>query len=101
MQKRNGYALRSDGKATPFSFAQIAPLSHSCRVPTIRVSHSRGGEKLDKDRIVNALNAIQNGEEAGMFHDELEVAIGVLVESSDALIEKVVQDIREDADSES
>ena len=55
---------------------------------------------LDKDKIVNALNAIQNGKsDGGEYHDELEVAIGVLMETSDERIAAVVQDIHEDADS--
>ena len=55
---------------------------------------------LDKDKIVNALNAIQNGKsDGGEHHDELEVAIGVLMETSDERIAAVVQDIHEDADS--
>jgi hypothetical protein len=55
---------------------------------------------LDKDKIVNALNAIQNGQAPGNFHDEIEVALGVLMETSEDLIAKVVEEIHEDADSE-
>ena len=54
---------------------------------------------MDKDKIVNALNAIQNGQsDGGEYHDELEVAIGVLMETSEETIAAVVQDIHEDAD---
>ena len=55
---------------------------------------------MDKDKVVNALNAIQNGAGAGQYHEELEVAIGVLVEASDLLIAAVVAEIHEDAQAE-
>ena len=55
---------------------------------------------LDKDKIVNALNAIQNGADGTAFHDELEATIGVLMEVGEDLIAKVVEDIHEDCDSE-
>ncbi len=51
---------------------------------------------MDKDQILNAANAIQNGEDAGRFHDELEVIIGLIMEASDVTIAAVVLDIRED-----
>ncbi|MDR1565058.1 MAG: hypothetical protein LBS74_08890 [Oscillospiraceae bacterium] len=51
---------------------------------------------MDKDKIVNALNAIQSGEDSGKFHDELEVAISVLMETSEEVIAAVVRDIHED-----
>ncbi|MDD4494433.1 MAG: hypothetical protein PHV32_08830 [Eubacteriales bacterium] len=54
---------------------------------------------MDKDKILNALNAIQNGMDAGAFHDELEIAMGVLMETSEEAIAAVIQDIREDNDS--
>lgn len=54
---------------------------------------------MDKDKILNALNAIQNGTDSEAFHDELEIAIGVLMETSEEAIAAVIQDIREDNDS--
>ena len=54
---------------------------------------------MDKDKILNALNAIQNGTDAGAFHDELEVAIGILMETSDEVIAAVILEIHEDDDS--
>ncbi|MDD4474288.1 MAG: hypothetical protein PHV95_00655 [Eubacteriales bacterium] len=54
---------------------------------------------MDKDKILNALNAIQNGTDAGVFHDELEVAIGILMETSDEVIAAVILEIHEDDDS--
>jgi hypothetical protein len=54
---------------------------------------------VDKDKILNALNAIQGGADAGYYHDELEVAIGILMETSEEAIAAVVKDIHEDDDS--
>jgi hypothetical protein len=54
---------------------------------------------LDKDKVVNALNAIQAGQDSGVFHDELSVAIGVLMETGEDLIAKVVRDIHNDCDN--
>jgi hypothetical protein len=55
-------------------------------------------QNLDKDSIVNALNAIQNGKDAGFYHDQLEVVIGVLMETSEETIAAVIKDIHEDTD---
>ena len=35
---------------------------------------------MTKDRLVEALNAIQNGRDAGGYHDELETLIGLLLD---------------------
>ena len=51
---------------------------------------------MDKDKIVNALNAIQNSSDGIKFHDELQVAIGVMMETSEDDIAAVNQDIHED-----
>lgn len=48
---------------------------------------------MNKDTILNAANAIQNGADAGAYHDELEVIIGLVMESSDEAIAAVVQEI--------
>ncbi|OGO91717.1 MAG: hypothetical protein A2Y17_13210 [Clostridiales bacterium GWF2_38_85] len=55
---------------------------------------------MDKDTIVNALNAILNGADSSGYHDELEVTLGVLMETSEEVIAAVVRDIQEDAESE-
>jgi hypothetical protein len=55
---------------------------------------------LDKDTVVNALNAIQNGADSGGYHDELEVAISVLMETSEDVIAQAVRDTHEDAEGE-
>ncbi|MDR1409609.1 MAG: hypothetical protein LBJ12_04970, partial [Oscillospiraceae bacterium] len=39
-----------------------------------------------KDVVVNALNAILNGQDAGYFHDELDVVLSVLMETSEEVI---------------
>jgi hypothetical protein len=54
---------------------------------------------MDKDKIVEALNAIQNGTDAGHFHDELEVVIGLVMNASDEDIAAVIQEIHEDAEN--
>jgi len=51
---------------------------------------------VNKDKILDALNAIQNGSDAGEFHDELEAVIGILIETSEETIAAVVQDIHGD-----
>ncbi|MCL2509410.1 MAG: hypothetical protein FWF05_09560 [Oscillospiraceae bacterium] len=51
---------------------------------------------MNKDKILDALNAIQNGSDAGEFHDELEAVIGILIETSEETIAAVVQDIHGD-----
>ena len=53
---------------------------------------------MNKDKILNALNAIQNGSDAGEFHDELEAVIGILMETSEETIAAVIQDIHDDSD---
>ena len=55
---------------------------------------------MDKDTIVNALNAILNGADSSGYHDELEVTLGVLMETSEEVIAAVVRDIQEDVESE-
>lgn len=51
---------------------------------------------MNKDKILNAANAIQNGADAGAYHDELEVIIGLIMEASDETIAAVVLDISTD-----
>jgi hypothetical protein len=55
---------------------------------------------VDKDQILNAANAIQNGEDACAFHDELEVIIGLIMEASEETIAAIVHDISTDSDTE-
>jgi hypothetical protein len=54
---------------------------------------------MDKDTIVNALNAIQNGASAAKYYDEMEVVIGLVMNATDADIAAVVAEIHEDTDS--
>ncbi|MDR2044244.1 MAG: hypothetical protein LBQ15_07735 [Clostridium sp.] len=53
---------------------------------------------MDKDSIVNALEAIQGGANAAAYHDALEVALGVLMETSEEMIAVVVADIHAEMD---
>jgi hypothetical protein len=53
---------------------------------------------VDKDRILEAANAIQNGMDAGAYYDELEVIIGLIMEASEETIAAVVRDISTDSD---
>jgi len=48
---------------------------------------------VNKDKILNAANAIQNGTDAGAYHDELEVIIGLIVNASDENIAAVIEEI--------
>jgi hypothetical protein len=52
---------------------------------------------MDKDRLVNAANAIQGGADAGNYYDELEMIIGLIMNTSDADIAAVWREIHEDA----
>jgi hypothetical protein len=51
---------------------------------------------VNKDKILEAANAIQNGSDASNYHDELEVIIGLIMESSEETIAAVVLDISTD-----
>jgi hypothetical protein len=55
---------------------------------------------MDKDKIVNALNAIQNGADIGGYHDELEVIFCLIMNATDADIAAAIQEIHEDAEGE-
>jgi hypothetical protein len=57
----------------------------------------QGGDIVNKDRILEAANAIQNGSDASNYHDELEVIIGLIMDASDLLIAAVVRDISTDS----
>jgi hypothetical protein len=54
---------------------------------------------MDKDKILNAANAIQGGADAGAYNDELEVIIGLIMNATDADIAVVWQEIHEDAEN--
>ena len=41
---------------------------------------------MNKAKILEALNAIQNGESVGLYHDELETLIGVITNISDEAV---------------
>jgi hypothetical protein len=52
---------------------------------------------VTKDRLVEALNAIQNGRDAGEFHDELETIIGIMLDRvSQDDIDMAYAELRED-----
>ena len=53
---------------------------------------------MNKDKILNAANAIQNGTDAGTYHDELEVIIGLIMNASDEDIAAVIEEISIDQD---
>ena len=54
---------------------------------------------MNKDRILEAANAIQNGNDGGGYHDELEVIIGLILNATDEDIAAIIQDIHDDSDS--
>ena len=51
---------------------------------------------MNKDKLVNALNAIQNGRDAGEFHDELETVIGLVMNTTDEAIAAAWEEISSD-----
>jgi len=51
---------------------------------------------LTKDKIVEALNAIQNSRGAGQYHDELETAIALLVNANDGEVAAAWDEIQSD-----
>jgi hypothetical protein len=55
---------------------------------------------MDKDKILNAANAIQGGADGGNYNDELEVIIGLIMNATDEDIAAVWQEIHEDAETE-
>ena len=54
---------------------------------------------MNKDKIIEAANAIQNGNDGGEYHDELEIIIGLIMNATDKDIAAIVQDIHDDSDS--
>lgn len=54
---------------------------------------------MDKEKILAALYAIQNGDkDAGCFHDEIETLIGIVVEMQDSIIETAWTDLQTDTE---
>ena len=53
---------------------------------------------MNKDKLVEALNAIQNGRGAGQYHDELETVIGLVMNASDEDITAAWEEISKDTD---
>lgn len=51
---------------------------------------------MDKDKLLAALNELQNGEDAGKFHDELETLITIVVNASDEVITAAWEDLSTD-----
>ena len=50
---------------------------------------------MNKDKLLEALNGIQNGRDAGGYHDELETVIGVIMNATDEAIATAWQEIKE------
>lgn len=53
---------------------------------------------MDKDKLVNALNAIHNGNDAGQFHDELKTIITLVMDASDEAIADAWDDLKRDTE---
>ncbi len=47
---------------------------------------------MDKEKLLAALNTIQDGEAAGRFHDELETLITIVLNAPEKTIEDAWQD---------
>lgn len=76
---------------------EFAPLSPAPPVSyNLTKAQGKGVKQVNKDRILNAANAMQNGANAGAYHDELEVIIGLIMGASDEAIAAVVHDISTD-----
>ena len=54
---------------------------------------------MDKDKILNAANAVQGGADGAGFYDELEVIIGLIMNATDEDIAAVWHEIHEDAEN--
>lgn len=56
---------------------------------------------MTKDRLVEVMGKINDGEDAGYFHDEIETVIGVLLNSvSQEDVDKAYAEIRDDSTEE-
>ena len=53
---------------------------------------------MTKEKLLDALNAIQNGEDIGSFHDELETLITIVVNASDEAIAAAWDDLTIDTE---
>ena len=53
---------------------------------------------MDKEKILAALNAMQNGEEAKGFHDEIETLITLVVNAKDEDITDAWEDFHTDTE---
>ena len=53
---------------------------------------------MDKDKLLAALNEMQNGKEAGHFHDEIETLITIVVNISDEDVAAAWEDLSTDTD---
>ena len=53
---------------------------------------------MDKDKLLAALNAIQDGREIGYFHDELETMITLVINISDEDITAAWEDLSADTE---
>ena len=53
---------------------------------------------MDKEKILAALNAMQNGEGAGRFHDEIETLITLVVNATDEHIAAAWEDFHTDTE---
>ena len=57
-----------------------------------------GVKNLNKDKLVNALNAIQNGRDAGEYHDEIETIITLVMNATDEAIVVAWKDLKNDTE---
>lgn len=50
---------------------------------------------MNKDKILETANVLQNNSDGGEYHDELEVIIGLIMNASEEDIAAIVQEIHE------
>lgn len=53
---------------------------------------------MDKDKLLNAANALYNGADSGAYHDEIETIIALIMNVSDEAIAAAWLDISTDTD---
>ena len=53
---------------------------------------------MNKDKVLNAANAIQNGADSGAYYDEIEIMIGLIMNASQDDIAEIWQEISTNAD---
>jgi len=62
------------------------------------ITHTKEAEQVDKEKILAALNEIQNGGDARHYHDELETLIGLIDNITDEDVAAAWEGVHVDAE---